>query len=131
VNARALVKQLSVARLVVGATFIAQPGRAAAGWIGADGQRPAVHVLARAFGARDALVGGGTLQALKSGDPDALRPWLVAGIVADVTDLAATLLAGDSIPAGARLGISIVASSAVAVGAAALASGDDSSPVPA
>jgi hypothetical protein len=124
VNARALLTQLSTARLFVGAAFIAAPGRAAAGWIGADGHRDAVYVLARAFGARDAALGAGTLAALRGGG--SARPWILAGLAADATDLAATLIAGDRIPAPARIGISAVATSALVVGALANAAVDDS-----
>jgi hypothetical protein len=124
VNSRALLKQLSIGRLVIGGAFIAAPGRASAGWIGADGERGSVHVLARAFGARDAAIGAGTLSALNGGG--SLQTWVLAGVAADVTDLAATALAGDRIPALPRAMVLVVAATATAVGAAVLASGDDS-----
>ena len=80
--------------MAFGAAFMLAPGLAARGWIGDDAQRPAVKVLARGFGVRDAAIGLGIAVALDRGAP--VRGWLEAAAVSDGVDLAATLLAGGS-----------------------------------
>lgn len=110
-NERTLLGLLSAGRIAVGAAFMAAPARGAASWIGTEAQRPGAGVLARAFGARDLALGAATLAALSGRAP--LRPLLLGGIVADTTDAAATLAAGDGIPVSARRAVT-----AVAVGAA-------------
>jgi hypothetical protein len=75
-----------------------------------------VKLLARALGVRDLALGLGVVIALDRGAP--VRGWLEAGALADVVDLAATLLASDSIPEGARRAVA-----GVAVGSAALGAG--------
>ena len=53
----------------------------------ASGESP-VTVYSRALGVRDAAIGVGVLTAA---DSEKLRPWILAGIVSDVVDFAATL----------------------------------------
>jgi hypothetical protein len=124
VNRRDLLTQLSVGRLALGASLVVRPQLVGGLWLGADARRPAVGVLGRAFGARDAALGGGTLTAMRAGQP--LLPWLVAGLVADGTDLLATFVARDKLPRRALPLIGPLAGFAVAVGAANLASVEDS-----
>jgi hypothetical protein len=63
------------------------------------------------------------------GGSEALRPWLIAGLVSDATDLAATLAARDDLPSRAVPLLGALAGSALVVGALNLASAD-SSPQP-
>jgi hypothetical protein len=81
-------------------------------------------MLGRAFGARDAVLGAGTLGAIRGGQP--LRPWLLAGLVADATDLLSTHLARRHLPRASAPLIYALAGGALVAGAANLASGDDS-----
>jgi hypothetical protein len=129
VTPRALLTQLSAGRIAMGATLLAAPQIVTGIWLGADGRRPAVRVLGRGFGARDLVLGAGTLGAMRS--RQGVRTWVLAGLVADATDLAATLAARDRLPRTSGPLLIALAGGALVVGAAALASGDDSSPVPA
>jgi hypothetical protein len=108
-------RAVATGRVVVGLTFLAAPGRAARLWVGADSDRAAVRLLARTFGARDLAIGVGGLAALHSGDPAAR--WLMAGVLADTADAAATIAAGDAIPSASRAGIGVFATGAAVVGA--------------
>jgi hypothetical protein len=124
VTPRALLTQLNAGRIAVGASMIAAPQIVAGSWLGGDGRRPAVGVLGRAFGARDLVVGAGTLGAMRSGR--GLRTWVLAGLVADATDLGATVAGRDHLPRSAVPLLAVLAGGALVVGAVALASGDDS-----
>jgi hypothetical protein len=107
VSARDLALSHARSRMVVGAALVLVPGLAARSWIGEDAQRPAVKVLARALGVRDAALGLGIAVALDRGTP--VRGWLEAAAASDGVDLAATLLAGDAIPDRGRRLIGLVA----------------------
>jgi hypothetical protein len=101
-------------RIAIGLWNVVMPGVAGRVWIGDDARRPAVKLIARAFGVRDAVLGLGVVVALDRGAP--VRGWLEACAVADGVDAAATFLAGDSIPAAARRGVL-----ALAIGSSAAA----------
>jgi hypothetical protein len=124
VTPRALLTQLNAGRVALGASMIAAPQIVAGRWVGADGRRPTVGVLGRAFGARDLVLGAGTLGAMRSGR--GLRPWLLAGLVADATDLGATVAGREHLPRASVPMLAVLAGGALVVGAVALASGDDS-----
>jgi NaMN:DMB phosphoribosyltransferase len=87
------------ARALFGVAVLAAPGRITRSWVGTDD--PPALVMARCLGGRDVALGAGTaLAAARERDP---VPWLVAGVVADVIDGAATVAAGDRIPRRGRL----------------------------
>ena len=65
------------------------------------------------------MLGAGTLQALRSGQ--SLRPWLLAGLVADAADLSATHAGRDHLPPSAAPLIYALAGGALLVGLANLA----------
>jgi hypothetical protein len=94
-------------RMAIGAALLVAPRLIGPMWIGDDGNRPAVKLLARALGVRDLVVGLGTAVALDRGAP--VRGWLEGAAVADTVDFAATLAAGDSIPQNGRRGVLLVA----------------------
>jgi len=121
VDALAIARLIAVGRAAIGIGAIAQPERALGPWIGPDAARPSAAVLARALGARDLVLGAGVLRSMS--DPDALRPWLAAGIVADSADLAATLTT-PALPWRGRAFVGALAAGAAALGAIALASLD-------
>jgi hypothetical protein len=116
---RNLLMGLAAGRIAVGVAMLAKPEEAVRGWIGA---RTASHggtqAITRAFGARDLGLGAGALAALASGR-DA-TDWVVAGAFADTADLAATV-AADDIPLSGRVAVVVMASAAIAVGAAYVA----------
>jgi RNA polymerase sigma factor (sigma-70 family) len=115
VGARDLALSQARGRIAIGAASILVPGLAGRIWIGRDARRPAVKVLARAFGARDLALGLGVVIALDRGAP--VRGWLEASALADLVDLAATLLAGSAIPEQARRSVAVVAAGSAAIAA--------------
>jgi hypothetical protein len=111
---RTLARLHGAARIAVGAAYVAAPGPAARAWIGADGDRASVGVLARGFGARDGAIGLGVLRAVAAGY--GARPWVRAGVLADAADLVATLRGRDSLPGLRVAGVAVIAAGSVAVG---------------
>src|ERR671922_2332248 len=107
---------LARGRIAFGVAFLLLPGVAGRLWIGDDAERPAVKVLTRALGARDLAIGLGVAIALDRGAP--VRGWLEAAALSDGMDLAATLLAGGSIPDSARKAVAVVAGASAATGVA-------------
>ena len=115
-------RQLAVGRTVVGAAMIALPRLSASTWIGAPAAHPAAGVLTRALGAREIGLGLGLLASADRKRP--LRPWLAAGMIADLTDLVATVAARESLPKLSLPMIVGAAGSGIALGAVALAGAD-------
>ena len=103
--------------------MLLKPEAAVRGWIG---RRAASYggtqTITQAFGARDLVLGAGTLAALVSGK-DA-RDWVIAGAFADCVDLAATVTQ-DEIPMGGKLLVGALASSAIAISAGYVLAGSD------
>ena len=119
---RTLATLQAAGRAGFGAALVATPGLTAAPWIGSDARRPGARVLAIAMGARDAALGGGTLAALRRGDD--LRPWLAAGLAADLSDLVATVASRRHLPSTGVAAVASLAASSVALGAWLYASVD-------
>ena len=95
--------------------MLVKPEEAVRGWIGA---RPAsfggTQAVTQACGARDLVLGLGTLIALTQGR-DA-RTWVALAGACDVIDLVATL-AADDVPLSGRIMITVLATGAIAVSA--------------
>jgi hypothetical protein len=113
---RDLVLAHAGGRTIVGAAFVLAPRLAGRTWIGRDADPRSVRVFARAFGVRDLALGLGVVLALGRDAP--VRGWIEAGVLSDVVDVAATLLARDSIPADVRRGALALGASSVLIGAA-------------
>src|SRR5215210_818428 len=107
VDARTLTRLHALGRVALGAGLTLAPRALTAVWLGGASRRPATQVPVRALGARDLAIGLGTAYA--AGQGHGVRPWLWAGILADATDLAATLRARDDLPA---VGVAAVAAMA-------------------
>jgi hypothetical protein len=101
-------------RIAYAVGLLALPGPVGSSWIEADAGRPAAQVGLRALGARDLALSAGILAF--ADDAERLRPWLWATAGSDCADVAATLLAGDALSAGARAGAALVAGSAALAG---------------
>jgi hypothetical protein len=114
VDARTLARLQALGRVAVGAGLTLAPGRAGGGWIGRDARRPATQVVISAFGARDLALGLGTAAA--AGQGYGARPWVLAGILADATDLAATLRARDDLHPVAVAGVGALAAGSAVLG---------------
>ena len=105
-------------RILIGAAFVAAPGKAGEGWVGdtasADG-----GVIARAFGARDVALGIATIVAER--EERGLASLLAVGMMVDAVDCLATIAAGERIPAKARMASATLAAAAALNGAILLA----------
>ena len=100
-------------RVLVGSALTLAPA-SGAGWIGEESGRRPVTVFTRALGIRDAAIGVGVLTA---SDSERLRPWIIAGIAADIVDLAATLDARDELPDLGRRAAPLIAGGSALLGA--------------
>ena len=83
----------ALGRIAFGAALIAAPKRVAAGWLPGDAARPGTQVAVRGLGARDVALAAGVVAAKHK------RPWLIACLACDLADIAATLAAGEVLPA--------------------------------
>jgi hypothetical protein len=117
------VRALAFGRIAVGALMLWKPEQAVQGWIGGVASRSGTQTITRAFGARDLVLGAGTLAALGRGDA---KDWVAAGGFSDVVDLVATMTAED-VPMSGRILVGAMAGGAIAVSAAWLASGSEAS----
>ena len=110
-------RNIAMARMVLGAGFVALPGLAGPTWIGSDARSGGAHTLARGFGARDAILGYGLFRALENGDGEEIRRWLLFGAVADAGDLLGTLGSWRRLP---RVQRTMIAAGIVGFGAFAV-----------
>jgi hypothetical protein len=122
-------RALGAGRVAAGLALLAAPEQTTPLWIGKRRSRtPAARVLTRAMGARDLAIGAGSI----AGGP--LRPWLVAGLIADTADLSATLFERDKLPDTAVPLIAGLAGAGIVTGLLALAlsgGSGDAAPSPA
>ena len=86
---RTVARLHALGRVGFGLALALRPGPTGEAWIGPAGARPAAQVVTVAVGARDLGLGLGTLRALGAGA--GARPWLLAGVLADAADAAATV----------------------------------------
>jgi hypothetical protein len=86
-------------RVAYGAALIAAPERLARRWLGPAAGRGPTQVPLRALGAREIVIHAGALRAALAGA--SLRGWLVASVLGDLTDVAATTVARAELPGGA------------------------------
>jgi hypothetical protein len=105
--------------MAYGAALAFAPSQTARRWIGADGTRPGAGVALRALGAREIVLHAGAAAAAVTGAP--VRPWLMASIGGDCSDVAATFGAGSHLPDGAALKTLAVAGGSAALSAAVVA----------
>ena len=87
---------LGSARTGSGVAFIALSGPLGRLLIGRDADGAGAQLFIRAFGARDALLGVGTLLAIRT--EQSARPWLIASGVADAFDAMATVTSYRHLP---------------------------------
>ena len=81
---------LGAGRALIGAALLAAPGTVALRWLGEVSERPGAQVAISGVGARDLVLGLGTVWALGGRKRD-VRPWLIASGIADMVDLTAAL----------------------------------------
>jgi hypothetical protein len=105
VNPRAAARFIGIARVAIGSGLLVAPRLFTPMWVGRRGLTLA---------ARDVGIGAGALAGRD------LRPWLLAGIAADATDLAATVIQRDDLPATAVPLVVATAGAGIVLGAYAL-----------
>lgn len=105
-------------RTGVGVSLLAAPTWAGRIWVGEDAHGHGTKVFARAIGARDVALGAGILAASVSGNPTQVARMVQMGAVADVADMAATLIAWRNLEGRRRWLMPLVAVTAAAAGAA-------------
>ena len=120
-NLRTAAIGLSLGRAALGTGLLLAPEPIAEGWVGpAGGEEPAL-TLARSVGVRDLAVGAGGALALLH-DDDSASGWLAGAALCDLGDVAAMLIARNSLPAnGVRGTVALAGASAVLASLAALA----------
>src|SRR3954465_7670010 len=101
-----VAKAIGAGRAALGAALLLAPDLVTSRWLGDS--REATSVLARGLGARDVVIGAGTL----TGD----RGWVLAGVGAHLADLYASGTAS-GLPRGGRLGTVALAGGAALLGA--------------
>lgn len=105
-----LARSLAAGRALVGIVLVALPAAATRPWLGgSSAEDPGRQVAVRGLGARDVVLGVGTLVALRDGgDVRRAARWLEAGVVADLADAASTAVAEDlEAPKAPTLGIAL------------------------
>ena len=113
---RAATQAVLVLRVSYGLALVAAPGRLALRWLGESAGGASVQVAVRGLGAREAMLHGGALLALRRGAP--LRPWLAASVAGDLTDVIATAAGRRQLPAGSPLATLAVGGGSALVSAA-------------
>ena len=106
-------------RIAYGAALAIAPGRTTEKWLGKDSGRPTTGIALRALGAREIVLHGGAIAAAVGNAP--VKPWLVASIGGDCSDVAATFAASRHVPDGAPLKTLAVAGGSAALSAAVVA----------
>lgn len=102
-------------RAVYAAGLLVAPDRVARPWLG-DVHPAAAAIATRGLGARELALCVGAVAAVMSGAP--ARPWLLACVASDATDVAATLAAdGDALPPRSKPGTVLAAGAFGAVAA--------------
>jgi hypothetical protein len=118
-STRNLAMAFAAVRGLYGVALAAMPRQLGTSWLGDAAEAPSAHVALRGLAARDLALAAGTIGAAARAAP--LRPWLASSAASDI---AATLLAGDSVPRRARIGTLALAGVSVLAGGALAALGD-------
>jgi len=119
-STRTATTLFALGRLAFGVGLVASPQRVASGWVGKDAERSPVKLVIRGLGARDVALSAGALASM--GDRGALRTWLAAAILADISDVGSTLAAPvGSLPGNARWGTVALGGGAALAGVGLLA----------
>lgn len=106
------------ARVGFGVVAGAYPEKIGRTWIGESAASPQSGVILRALGVRDLALGAGTVEAALRDDATV---WLAVSTLADLGDVAATLLARKDLPRAGVITTTFLAGSAAITGAALLA----------
>ena len=116
-NEREMARYYASGRVVIGVLLLLFPRRLArALWGTAPTSSPAVAFFTRMVGARDAILGAGTLAALQQEGTVAVRPWMSYGAAADAADALAVVLAYRHLPKRKRFALLTLSAGGAATG---------------
>lgn len=116
-NERDLARYYAGGRIGIGILLMLFPRLMAKGlWGAATAASPAVVFFSRLVGARDAILGAGTMAALQGEGTSSVRPWMSYGAAADAVDAVATLLAYKHLPKRKRFALLTMAAGGAATG---------------
>jgi hypothetical protein len=111
-------------RLAYGSAMLAAPGRVGTKWLGRPSPTAASDVPLRGIGGREIALHAAGLLAIGRGAPT--RPWLLASLGGDVTDIVASVVQRDQLPEGGLRAVLLTGGGSALLTAALLAaSGDD------
>jgi hypothetical protein len=113
-DTEAVARAAGATRAAIGVALLAAPGPAAKRWLGDVSERPGAKVAIGGLGARDVVLGVGTVWALGGRKRD-VRPWLIASGAADIADFVGTLRSREGLTTE-----SVIATLAIAGGSAVL-----------
>jgi hypothetical protein len=111
---KALATGVGWLRIGIGSLAIVAPGLAMRLWLSADGRSDQVKAMGLAVGARDVVLGLGTLRALRGDGNPAL--WLKYGAIADAADGIGTIRTFRREPSNPRMLTALMAVSFSAIG---------------
>ncbi len=114
-HVRRVVTAVALGRIAFGVTMLAAPRAVGRRWIGEAGDQPAVAAVTRGLGARDAILGSGTILAARDGV--GLARWVQAGALADAADALAIVAARRHVPAAKVAAIVAIAAPTALIGA--------------
>ncbi len=108
-----VARGIGAGRIAIGVTLLAAPGVPGRAWLGEAGAMPAAQAVLRGMGIRDALIG--VVQVHTAADPDRGFRWARTSAIADLGDLAATVVARRSLPpSGVRGAVALAGAAALA-----------------
>jgi len=110
-------------RIAYGAGLLLAPARLSRRWLGDGVDRASAQVPLRALGVREILLHTGAGAAALQGAP--VRPWLVASLAGDVTDIAWTAAGRRQLPDGALAATALVAGGSALISAAVAVAVDE------
>lgn len=111
---RRVIAMLSIARVGVGTALLLAPSRMGRNWVGSVADDPRAAVVIRGFGARDLVLGLGTLRALRRDEP--LTGWVQMAAIGDACDAVAGLVGAPGVGAARTIPTVLSAAAAAAVG---------------
>jgi hypothetical protein len=94
-------------RIIYGVGLVVAPAPLTRRWLGSAADTAPTQVPLRGLGAREAVLHAGAAVAATRGTP--VRPWLLASVAGDVTDIVATVMHHRQLPEGAARATAIVA----------------------
>jgi hypothetical protein len=109
-----IARAAAAGRVATGVALLAAPGPVAKRWLGDVSDAPAAQVAISGLGARDVVVGLGTLWALGGRKRDA-RPWLIGSGAADAADLVSVLRSREGLTAASAIGTAAIAGGSAAL----------------